>query len=71
MPPPVPHALHALLHASDQPGREESWAALVAEHSRLLLKVASAKRGGYDATMDRYAYILDRLRPRWSSRCRG
>lgn len=62
MSPPVPPALSELLHASDPSGRDEAWAVLVAEHSRLLLKVASARRGGYDATMDRYTYILDKLR---------
>lgn len=71
MPPPVPPALHDLLHATDDAARDEAWATLVSEHSRLLLKVASAKRGGYDATMDRYTYILDKLREQDFRRLRG
>jgi len=71
MPSPVPPALHELLHGVDPAARDEAWAGLVGEHSRLLLKVASARRGGYDATMDRYTYILDKLREQDFKRLRG
>jgi RNA polymerase sigma factor (sigma-70 family) len=71
MSPPVPPALGELLHASASSGRDDAWAALIAQHSRLLLKVASARHGGYDATMDRYTYILDKLREQDFRRLRG
>jgi RNA polymerase sigma factor (sigma-70 family) len=71
MSPSAPPVLQEVLHASDPQGCDEAWATFVAHHSRLLLKVASAKWGGYDATMDRYAYILDKLREQDFRRLRG
>jgi len=71
MSPPVPPALHELLHAASPAARDEAWGTFVTEHSRLLLKVASAKRTGYDATMDRYTFILDKLREHDCRRLRG
>ncbi len=62
MPPTQPPALYALLQAVDPPTRDQAWRELVDGHSRLLLKVASNGRGDYDSTMDRYAFVLDKLR---------
>ena len=51
--------------------REEAWASLVAEHSRLLLAVARGVAAEHDATMDAYAYVLERLREDDYRRLRG
>jgi RNA polymerase sigma factor (sigma-70 family) len=59
---PAPVVLDRLLRAADSAAREEAWADLVGGHNRLLLKVASARSRGYDETMDRYAYVLEKLR---------
>jgi RNA polymerase sigma factor (sigma-70 family) len=59
---PAPIELHELFSASDGMAREEAWARLVENHSRLLFHLARSLGGGYDATMDRYLYILERLR---------
>ncbi len=48
--------------ARDPPGREVAWAHLIARYTRLLLKVARSLGGGNDAVMDRYAFVLERLR---------
>lgn len=71
MPPSVPPALHDLLHAPDPAARDTAWGMLLEDYSRLLLKVASARRGGHDVTMDRYTYILDKLREQDCRRLRG
>jgi DNA-directed RNA polymerase specialized sigma24 family protein len=63
MPHEVPAEPAALLAARDRPGQEEAaWGAFVRAHTRLLLHVARAFGGDYDAVMDRYAFILEKLR---------
>lgn len=57
----VPGELDALLRAPDAADREVAWQELVARQSRLLLAVARSFGGGRDATMERYAYILEKL----------
>jgi RNA polymerase sigma factor (sigma-70 family) len=56
-----PH-LTALLEASEPQVREEAWAAFVREYSPVLLHAARSLGGDRDAVMDRYAFILERLR---------
>lgn len=51
-----------LLSAADPGAAEAAWERLLERHSRLLLKVAHASGGGYDDALDRYAYIIERLR---------
>ena len=58
----LPVELQRLLVASDGPSRTAAWERLISEHSHLLLRVARSLGGGHDEAMDRYAFILDRLR---------
>lgn len=58
----LPPELFRLLHAPSSAARDSAWAALVKSYSRLLLHVVRAPGGGYDAAMDRYAWVLDQLR---------
>jgi RNA polymerase sigma factor (sigma-70 family) len=58
----APLVLGELLGASDSIGREAAWEDLISRHTRLLLAVARSFRGGHDDTMERYAYILGKLR---------
>jgi RNA polymerase sigma factor (sigma-70 family) len=62
MPHAAPLVLGELLHSSDSVEREAAWEALISRHTRLLLAVARSFRGGHDEVMERYAYILGKLR---------
>ena len=62
MPHDMPRELSDLLGTPDGPVRDEAWGAFVQHHSRLLLHVARSFGGDHDAVMDRYAFILERLR---------
>ena len=53
--------LQRVLHAADPAVRDAAWQDLIARHSRLLLSVCRAYGGGHDETMERYAYILEKL----------
>jgi RNA polymerase sigma factor (sigma-70 family) len=67
----VPLQLSPLLRASDSHLREAAWDELIAQHTRLLLAVARSFGGGTDEAMDRYAYILEKLRAGEFSRLRS
>ena len=54
--------LSQLLGASDTNTREAAWEDLIARHTRLLLAVARSFGGGQDEAMERYSYILEKLR---------
>ncbi len=41
--------------------RNEAWKVFVEKHSRLLLHVAHSRTSSYDAAMDKYAYVLEKL----------
>jgi RNA polymerase sigma factor (sigma-70 family) len=43
-------------------GREDAWAAFVRAHTDWILRAARLLGGDQDSVMDRYAFILDRLR---------
>jgi RNA polymerase sigma factor (sigma-70 family) len=58
----APLVLGELLRTSDSVEREAAWEELISRHTRLLLAVARSFRGGHDETMERYAYILGKLR---------
>jgi RNA polymerase sigma factor (sigma-70 family) len=58
----VPVELQRLLVAPDDPSRAAAWERLIAEHSHLLIRVARSLGGGHDEVMDRYAFMLERLR---------
>ena len=57
-----PSELSRLLATTDETARPEVWEAFVQKHSRLLMHVSSSLGDGYDATMDRYARVLEQLR---------
>lgn len=58
----LPPELSALLDGNDPASRDEAWSVFLDRHSRLLLKAARAFGQDYDATMDRYRFILEALR---------
>jgi RNA polymerase sigma factor (sigma-70 family) len=58
----APLVLGELLGASDSVGREAAWEELISRHTRLLLAVARSFHGGHDEAMERYAFILGKLR---------
>jgi RNA polymerase sigma factor (sigma-70 family) len=62
MPDAIPSHLADLLHASSPEAGDLAWQRFIAQHSRLIMSVARAVGGDYDAAMDRYAFILDHLR---------
>ena len=57
-----PAELTALLEAPDDQARDVAWTRLVDRCSRLILHTIHGRADGYDPTMDRYAFILQRLR---------
>lgn len=57
-----PAELKALLTANDSNHADAAWMALVAKHSRILLHTIRSRCQSYDQAMDRYTYVLERLR---------
>lgn len=57
-----PVELSRLLHAAHLPDREAAWEELIGSHTRLLLSVARSFGGDGDAAMERYAFVLGKLR---------
>jgi RNA polymerase sigma factor (sigma-70 family) len=58
----VPIELNRLLQATELPDREAAWERLIARHTRLILSAARSLGGDNDAVMERYAYVLGKLR---------
>jgi len=58
----APIELHRLLHATEIPDREAAWEDLIARHTRLILSVARSLGPDNDAIMERYSYVLEKLR---------
>ena len=58
----APFELLRLLRAEDGKKREAAWDELIAQHSRLLIAVARTLSTDPDDVMDRYTYILGKLR---------
>lgn len=58
----APLQLGALLHASDPASRESAWEDLIAGQTRLLLSIARSFGGDHDEAMERYSFILEKLR---------
>jgi RNA polymerase sigma factor (sigma-70 family) len=58
----APFELLRLLRAEDGTKKEAAWDELIAHHSRLLIAVARTLSTDPDDVMDRYAYILGKLR---------
>ncbi len=61
MAPKLPAQLSALLAAASPKEKEQAWTQLVEEFSKILLHAARNGSPSYDETMDRYAFILERL----------
>lgn len=57
-----PPELTRLLETPDSENREAAWDAFIEKFHRLLMHVAHSIDHHYDATMDRYAYMLEQLR---------
>jgi RNA polymerase sigma factor (sigma-70 family) len=58
----LPPELSALLNVETGAGREAAWQSFIDVYSPLLLHAARSASEGYDAGMDSYAYILDKLK---------
>ena len=58
----APIELDQLLQAADIPDREAAWEGLILRHTRLILAAARSLGGDNDAVMERYAYVLEKLR---------
>jgi RNA polymerase sigma factor (sigma-70 family) len=54
--------LSALLNVASNAAREDAWRAFVGEFSDEILRVARSLGGDHDLAMDRYAFVLERLR---------
>jgi RNA polymerase sigma factor (sigma-70 family) len=60
--PAAPAELAALLASASGAEREQAWAAFVRAYTPTVLRVARSLGGDSDGVMDRYAFVLDRLR---------
>jgi RNA polymerase sigma factor (sigma-70 family) len=60
--PAPPAELAALLAATNAPEREEAWAAFVRAYTDRMLRAARTLGGDRDSVMDRYTFVLERLR---------
>ena len=58
----LPPEVQDLLHCTDAVARETAWTRLVRSYTPLLLHAVRSVTPNQDATMDAYAYVLDRLR---------
>lgn len=58
----LPTELASLLRARDGEPTDEAWDVFLARYSRLILRVAHERSAEYDGAMDRYAWVLERLR---------
>lgn len=58
----APKALAVLLEAADPDTETRAWAAFLQVYTPVLIGVARSLGGEYDTTMDRYEFILERLR---------
>jgi RNA polymerase sigma factor (sigma-70 family) len=57
-----PSQLRYLLEAADGPQQERAWTEFLASYSRLILYVARQMTRDHDAVMDRYSFVVERLR---------
>jgi RNA polymerase sigma factor (sigma-70 family) len=67
----VPHDVRRLLEAADGPALEQAWTEFLQSYSRLILYVARQKTRDADGVMDRYAYVVERLREQDCRRLRA
>ena len=62
MPQVMPPALSSLLSADNALQRDSAWAAFLLEYNNLILHICHKFDGGYDDAMDRYAFVIEKLR---------
>ena len=67
----APESLVRLLAATDSGDRDRAWRTFLEEHSRLIHLACRKSSRDYDGTMDRYTYVLERLREDDLRRLRG
>jgi RNA polymerase sigma factor (sigma-70 family) len=58
----APFELNRLLRAPDVANRDAAWDDLIGRHTRLLMAVVRSFGGDHDDAMERYSYILEKLR---------
>jgi RNA polymerase sigma factor (sigma-70 family) len=58
----LPAELEVFANTTDAIARDAAWESLVRRHTRLLLSVARSLGGNHDDAMERYSYILEKLR---------
>lgn len=58
----LPSELADLLRAQDDASREHAWERFLEKYSRLLLHTVRSRSSSYDEAMERYVFVLDRLR---------
>ena len=66
----LPEDVRSLLDTAEGPVREQAWTAFLESYSRLILYVARQTPGDHDAIMDRYAFVVERLREQGFRRLR-
>jgi RNA polymerase sigma factor (sigma-70 family) len=59
---PFPGELRRLIEATDSPEQERAWSEFLSSYSRLFLYVARQLARDHDVVMDRYAFVVERLR---------
>jgi RNA polymerase sigma factor (sigma-70 family) len=69
-PQDLPTPLARLLSAHGQESEDRAWHEFVDAYSRLLIRVAQSMGPEYDESMDRYTFLLERLRRDHYSRLR-
>ena len=62
MPRGWPRSLSDLLKATNPAAAESAWVVFSREYHRLILHTCHKHANGYDDAMDRYAFVLERLR---------
>jgi RNA polymerase sigma factor (sigma-70 family) len=65
-----PTQLRQLLEAADGPDQERAWSEFLIAYSRLILYVARQIPRDHDVVMDRYAFVVERLREQSCRRLR-
>ena len=58
----LPSQVRRLLESAEGPTQEQAWTEFLESYSRLILYVARKTPGEYDIIMDRYAFVVERLR---------
>jgi len=67
----LPYQLSRLLEAAEGAEQERAWAEFLDTYSRLILYVARQIRCDHDVVMDRYVFVVERLREKSCRRLRA